>query len=37
VVTVILVTGALLLDVINCSDMRKDKNRIASLLESKAL
>jgi hypothetical protein len=33
----LLVTGALLFDVINCSDMRKGKNRIASLLESKAL
>jgi hypothetical protein len=37
VVTVVLVTVALLFDVINCSDMRKDKNRIASLLESKPL
>jgi hypothetical protein len=29
--------GALLFDVIYCSDMCKDNNRIASLLESKAL
>jgi hypothetical protein len=37
VVTVVLVTGALLFDVINCSNMRKEKNRIASQLERKAL